>query len=101
MVQADTLTLTTLLVDVRSRLLEALARPASGDNQARLNDLWRVCLTIHDLARARGDGAYVTLMERMIDSVADYHQYGQPETFDWTRQVPSVAEIEAAAPPSG
>jgi len=100
MVQADVLTITTLLVDVRSRLLEVLARPATGDNQARLNDLWRVCLTIHDLARARGDRAYVALMERMIDSVADYHQYSQPERYNWAQQVPSVAEIEAAAPPS-
>jgi len=100
MAQADTLTLTTLLVDVRSRLLETLSRPVSDDNQARLTDLWRVCLTVHDLAQSRHDRAYVSLMERMIDSVADYAQYSQPETLDWKKRIPSVAEIEAASPPA-
>jgi hypothetical protein len=97
MAQVEALTLTTLLLHVRSRLLESLGRPATDENRAALMDLWRVCLTIHDLAESRREQAYVALMERMIDAVADYSSYGKPESVHWAHLIPSVQDIKAAA----
>jgi hypothetical protein len=94
--QAETLTLTALVVHLRLRLLDALQQPPTEENKAALTGLWRTCLTIHDLAEERGNHAYVALMERMIDAVADYSVFHQPENVNWGEQLPSVEEIEAA-----
>jgi hypothetical protein len=96
MAQADVLTLTTVLIDVRSRLLETLSLPASADNRARLTDLWRVCLTIHDVAESHHDQPAIAIMERMIDAIADYETYSQPDTLNWSEHLPTIAQIEAA-----
>ncbi len=97
MAQAGTLTLAALVVHLRARLLDALRQPPGDSVQAELTDLWRMCLTIHDLAESRHDRAYVALMERMIDAVADYNTYRQPEKTDWAERLPSVEEIESVA----
>jgi hypothetical protein len=96
MVQAEVLTLTELILHVRAQLLALLQQPASAANRTALTNLWRTCITIHDLAEQRGNDAYIRLMERLIDAIADYNNYEEPETLDWVKQLPTVDEIEAA-----
>ncbi len=97
MVEAQTLTLTTLILHLRAQLLDALYQPATPENRAVLAGLWRICLTIHDLAEVRQNRVYVKLMERMVDAIGDYDQIDQPEAMNWEVQLPTVQEIEEAS----
>lgn len=94
--QVEPLTLTTLLIHIRAQLLETLSQPVSAQSKTALTNLWRTCLTVHDLAEERQHRRYVSLMEKMIDAIADYHDLEQPETVDWKAELPSTDEIEQA-----
>lgn len=93
---AEPLTLTALLIDIRTRLLETLSQPASAQTRTDLNNLWRTCLTVHDSAETRRQSGYVRLMEMMIDAIADYHDLEHPEAVSWDTELPSIDEIRRA-----
>lgn len=93
---AEPFTLTALLIDIRTRLLETLSQPASAQTRTALNNLWRTCLTVHDSAETRRQGSYVRLMEMMTDAIADYHDLEHPETVSWDTELPSIDEIRRA-----
>jgi hypothetical protein len=95
--EVEPTTLTILLTHVRERLLEVLPQPTTPQNNAALTNLWRTCLTVHDLAEMRQDQPYVHLMEKMIDAIADYHDLAQPERVEWEAALPTVEDIRQAA----
>lgn len=97
MAQAEALTLTEVIIDLRRQLLDALEQPSSAATNTALTSIWRTCLTIHDIAQERRSTLYVQLMDRMIDAIADYNTYAEPHKLNWQAELPSIAEIEAAA----
>ncbi len=94
--QVEPLTMTALLVHMREQLLDTLSQPLSAHNNAVLTNLWRTCLTVHDLAEERQHRSYVRLMEKMIDAIADYHDLEHPEAVNWAAELPSTDDIEQA-----
>lgn len=89
----DILSLADLICFVQTRLLHLLSKPPEPEVRVELDQIWAVCKWIHDAAMNQQDQTCAGLMERMIDAIADYNTYANPESIDWSEAVPSVEEI--------
>lgn len=95
--QGGPLSLSALIVHMRSQLEEALQHPASDENKAYLDKLWRTCIGIYNLAKEHRNPAYAILVERMVNAIADYEESDQPEKLGLNNALPSINEIEAVS----